>query len=411
MPPSRSPRKAPRDAVPLEEGAGRRRSRRTAGRTRTPRGRCRRRPRRPPRTADARRERLGGHAPILTPPTDGRRGDIADASRAAPAAECAGMLLTPTERDRLLIFTAAELARARRARGLRLNVPETIALVADTVCEAARDGKRHDEALAAGRAVLGPDDVLPGVADVVSEVAVEAVFDDGSPAGRRPGPRRRRAPRRRSAPGAVLPGEAPGGRRPADDVVEVAVVNTAPVPVSVSSHFHFFEVNPRLRFDRAAGYGRHLDVPAGATVRFDPGERVAVRLVPFGGNRVVVGFSGLVDGPLDAPGRPGGRARAREGLRLLRRRDGSGRVTARPHRTDGVVRPGRPGPARRHRARRPGRARSRTATARRRVRPAWPASARPRVTASASRRSRRASRATSSSATSCCSTRCSACAR
>ena len=90
------------------------------------------------------------------------------------------MLLTPTERDRLLIFTAAELARARRARGLRLNVPETIALVADTVCEAARDGARHGEALAAGQAVLGPDDVLPGVADVVTEVKVEAVFDDGS---------------------------------------------------------------------------------------------------------------------------------------------------------------------------------------------------------------------------------------
>ena len=80
------------------------------------------------------------------------------------------MLLTPAERDRLLIFTAAELARARRARGLRLNVPETIALVADTVCEAARDGARHAEALAAGASVLGPEDVLPGVARVVTEV-------------------------------------------------------------------------------------------------------------------------------------------------------------------------------------------------------------------------------------------------
>jgi urease subunit gamma/beta len=210
------------------------------------------------------------------------------------------MLLTPTERDRLLLFTAAELARARRARGLRLNVPETIALVADTVCEAARDGKRHDEALAAGRALLGPDDVLPGVADVVTEVAVEAVFDDGSrlvvvhdPVGG--------GHLGDQAPGAVLHAEAPLGR-PREDALEVTVVNTAPVPVSVSSHFHFFEVNPRLRFDRSAGYGRHLDVPAGATVRFDPGQQVAVRLVPFGGNRVVVGFSGLVDGPLDAPG-------------------------------------------------------------------------------------------------------------
>ena len=211
-----------------------------------------------------------------------------------------GMLLTPMERDRLLIFTAAELARARRARGLRLNVPETIALVADTVCEAARDGKRHDEALAAGRDVLGPDDVLPGVADVVTEVAVEAVFDDGSrlvvvadPVGG--------GHLGDDAPGAVLPAEPP--ERPAHpDTVEVTVVNTAPVPVSVSSHFHFFEANPRLRFDRAAGYGRHLDVPAGSTVRFDPSVEVGVRLVPFGGERVVVGFSGLVDGPLDAPG-------------------------------------------------------------------------------------------------------------
>jgi urease subunit gamma/beta len=70
----------------------------------------------------------------------------------------------------------------------------------------------------------------------------------------------------------------------------------------VTSHFHFFEVNPRLRFDRARTYGRHLAIPPGATVRFDPGVAVDVALVPFGGRRVVVGFSGLVDGPLDAPG-------------------------------------------------------------------------------------------------------------
>ena len=215
-----------------------------------------------------------------------------------PARQNARVLLTPTERDRLLIFTAAELARARRGRGLRLNVPETVALVADTVCEAARDGRRHDEALAAGRAVLGPDDVLPGVADVVTEVAVEAVFDDGSrlvvvhdPVGG--------GHLGENAPGAVLSAPAP---EPAAATVEVTVENTASVPVSVSSHFHFFEANPRLRFDRAAAYGRRLAVPAGETVRFDPGTPVTVGLVPLAGERVVVGFSGLVDGPLDAPG-------------------------------------------------------------------------------------------------------------
>src|SRR6185295_14066029 len=90
------------------------------------------------------------------------------------------MRLTPTDRDRLLIFTTAELARARRARGLQLNVPEATAIIADTVCEAARDGARLMQAAAAGAAVLGVDDVLPGVPDIVREVRVEAVFDDGT---------------------------------------------------------------------------------------------------------------------------------------------------------------------------------------------------------------------------------------
>ena len=95
-------------------------------------------------------------------------------------ARMSGVQLTPSELDRLLLFTVAELARARRARGLRLNVPEATAIIADAVAEAARDGKRHAEALEVGRTVLGPDDVLPGVADLLADVKVEAVFDDGT---------------------------------------------------------------------------------------------------------------------------------------------------------------------------------------------------------------------------------------
>ena len=90
------------------------------------------------------------------------------------------MKLTPQERDRLLIATAAMVARERRARGLRLNVPETIALIAGTAIEAARDGVRLHEAVERARAEVGPDEVLPGVADIVTEVRVEAVFDDGT---------------------------------------------------------------------------------------------------------------------------------------------------------------------------------------------------------------------------------------
>jgi urease subunit gamma/beta len=208
--------------------------------------------------------------------------------------------LTPTERDRLLLFTAAELARARRARGLRLNVPEATALVADTVAEAARDGRRLVEAVAAGQAVLGPNDVLPGVADVVQQVEVEAVFDDGSrlavvhaPFGPPSGDP--------TAPGAVQAAE-PATSSTWADTVEVTVTNEAAVPISVTSHFHFFEVNPRLRFDRTAAWGRRLAIPSGTVVRFEPGLPAAVDLVPIAGERVVIGFAGLVDGPLDAPG-------------------------------------------------------------------------------------------------------------
>lgn len=208
------------------------------------------------------------------------------------------MRLTPTERDRLLLFGAAELARARRARGLRLNVPEATALIADTVCEAARDGRRLAEAIEAARSVLGPDDVLPGVADVVTEVHVEAVFDDGS----------RLAVVGEPIRGGSLGPDAPGALRPAPPHAEpepaatVTVTNTAAVPVSVTSHFHFFEANPRLSFDRGAAYGMRLAVPAGSSVRFGPGESAEVGLVPIGGDRVAIGFAGLVDGPLDAPG-------------------------------------------------------------------------------------------------------------
>ncbi len=212
------------------------------------------------------------------------------------------MQLTPSEQDRLLLFTAAELARSRRARGLLLNVPETVALVADTAAEVARDGGRLADAIAAGRAVLGPDDVLPGVADVVDVVTVEAVFDDGSRLIVVPDPVGGGRPAALGAPGRVLLDDEDEEMPVAAAKVSVAVTNTADVPISVTSHFHFFEVNPRLRFDREAAYGMHLAVPAGAAVRFDPGATVEVELAPIGGRRVVVGYAGLVDGPLDAPG-------------------------------------------------------------------------------------------------------------
>ena len=82
------------------------------------------------------------------------------------------------------------------------------------------------------------------------------------------------------------------------DVVALDVSNTGDRPVQVGSHYHFAETNPALRFDRAAARGRRLDVAAGTAVRFEPGQTRTVRLVPFGGDRRVVGFRGDVMGGL-----------------------------------------------------------------------------------------------------------------
>jgi urease subunit beta len=80
------------------------------------------------------------------------------------------------------------------------------------------------------------------------------------------------------------------------------VANGGDRPIQVGSHFHFFEANPALQFDRAAARGQRLDIPAGTAVRFEPGDEKEVTLVPVAGRREIYGFNGLVEGSLDAPG-------------------------------------------------------------------------------------------------------------
>jgi urease subunit beta len=82
-------------------------------------------------------------------------------------------------------------------------------------------------------------------------------------------------------------------------VTTVLVANTGDRPVQVGSHFHFFEANEALRFDRDAARGQRLDIPAGTAIRFEPGDSREVQLVPFAGERRVFGFNGLVNGPLE----------------------------------------------------------------------------------------------------------------
>ena len=90
------------------------------------------------------------------------------------------MELTPREKDKLLIFTAALLAERRRARGLKLNYPEAIALISAAVMEGARDGKTVAQLMSEGRTILGRADVMDGIADMISDIQVEATFPDGT---------------------------------------------------------------------------------------------------------------------------------------------------------------------------------------------------------------------------------------
>lgn len=211
------------------------------------------------------------------------------------------MHLTPKDEDRLLLFCAAELARRRQARGLALSYPEARALIADEVVEAARDGATVPEAAAVGARVLTEDDLLPGVAALIGTVQVEGFFDDGQklvtihdPV--RPGTR---TATDESQPGEVLVAEGEIELNTGRTTAAITVVNTGDRPIQVGSHFHFFEVNRALRFDRRSAYGMHLDIPAGTAVRFEPGEEHDVALVALGGSREVHGLNDLTGGPLE----------------------------------------------------------------------------------------------------------------
>jgi urease subunit gamma/beta len=216
------------------------------------------------------------------------------------------MLLTPTELERLTIYTAAELARKRRAKGLKLNHPEATAIIADEILEGAREGRSVADLIGYGSTILTTDEVMPGVAELMPVLQVEATFPDGTklvtvhqPIG--PG----KAPIEKAmvTPGEIIPAdgdiEINAGRRR----VTLKAVNTGDRPIQIGSHFHFFEVNKALQFERAKAFGMHLDIAAGTAVRFEPGETKEVTLCEFGGTGEVFGLNSLTNGSTRSPAR------------------------------------------------------------------------------------------------------------
>jgi urease subunit gamma/beta len=208
------------------------------------------------------------------------------------------MLLTPTELERLTIFSAAELARKRRAKGLRLNHPEAVAIISDEILEGAREGRSVADLMSFGSTVLTTGDVMPGVAAMLPILQVEGVFPDGTKLVTIHEPIR-------PAAGAEADPIEPGAVIAADGEIELSagrsratlqVVNTGDRPIQVGSHYHFFEVNKALEFDRALSFGMRLDIPAGTAVRFEPGQRKEVTVVGFGGRRELSGLNALTEG-------------------------------------------------------------------------------------------------------------------
>ena len=228
--------------------------------------------------------------------------------------------LSPRELDHLQLHQAGRLAQYRLARGLRLNHPEAVALIAMQMMEEIRDGQHSvSKLMELGQTLLGRRQVMPGVASMISQVQVEATFPDGTklltvhaPIAATDGDLQA------ALNGSFLPvpdlavfgdeevaDQKPGQVTTLDefitinadrDLLELTVTNTGDRPIQVGSHYAFLETNKALKFDRQAAIGYRLNVPSGASVRFEPGESKRVTLCSLGGKQNIVSGNLLTNG-------------------------------------------------------------------------------------------------------------------
>lgn len=205
------------------------------------------------------------------------------------------MELTPREKDKLLIFTAALLAERRKNRGVKLNYPEAIAFISAEIMEGARDGKTVAELMDFGRTLLTGDDVMDGVAEMIHDVQVEATFPDGTKLVTVHEPIiADKAASLKAGEMIIEAGEIELNAGRVSVTIEVS--NTGDRPIQVGSHYHFFETNNALQFEREKTKGFRLDIAAGTAVRFEPGQSRSVTLVEYAGDHKIYGFTGQVMG-------------------------------------------------------------------------------------------------------------------
>lgn len=235
------------------------------------------------------------------------------------------MHLSPRELDKLTLHQAGFLAQKRLARGVRLNHPEAVALIATVLLEFIRDGRSVAELMDVGRKLLGRNQVMPGVPEMIYDVQVEGTFPDGSklvtvhhPVAGEDGELEL------ALHGSFLPVPELSVFKALDDAGEVGaitaldgeielntgresvslpVTNLGDRPIQVGSHYHFIETNASLRFDRGKAYGKRLDIPAGTAVRFEPGETKTIKLVEIAGKKIIRGGNNLANGKVGVAGK------------------------------------------------------------------------------------------------------------
>ncbi|WQS12715.1 urease subunit beta [Helicobacter pylori] len=205
------------------------------------------------------------------------------------------MKLTPKEQEKFLLYYAGEVARKRKAEGLKLNQPEAIAYVSAHIMDEARRGKKTvADLMQECMHFLKKDEVMEGVGNMVPDLGVEACFPDGTKLVTVNWP---------IEPDNHKAGEIKFG---SDEDIEInahkqanaiklKVKNNGTKSLHVGSHFHFFEANKALEFDREKAYGKRLDIPSGNTLRIGAGETKEVTLIDIGGSKKVVGMNGLTN--------------------------------------------------------------------------------------------------------------------
>ncbi|KAH9906328.1 urease [Xylariomycetidae sp. FL2044] len=240
------------------------------------------------------------------------------------------MHLVPKELDKLVISQVGFLAQKRLARGVKLNHTEATALIANNLQELIRDGQHTvADLMNIGSTMLGRRHVLPAVVSTLHEIQVEGTFTTGTylvtvhnPIATEDGdlakalygsflpvPSQDLFPPAPASdyeaakqPGAVVVAVKQGARVTINQGrrrIKLKVTSKGDRPVQVGSHYHFIETNPQLEFDRNAAYGFRLDIPAGTSVRFEPGDTKTVTLVEIGGNKVIRGGNGIANGKVD----------------------------------------------------------------------------------------------------------------